>query len=264
VIFVAPENELVLIDTHAHLDFGRFKRDREQVIERAVKEGVKYIVNIGADLKSSYRSVELARSNSNIFATVGIHPHDADQLDEKALQELKRLSQDENVSAIGEIGLDYHYDNSPRDIQKAAFREQLLLAKETGLPVVIHSREADEDTLKILQELHVEEIGGIMHCFGSGLEMARECLDLNLYLAFGGVITFGNAVELRKVVQEVPLERILLETDCPYLTPEPFRGRRNEPAYVKYVAEKIARLKGLTLEEIAEATTTNAKRIYGL
>ncbi len=261
---MAPENGLVLIDTHAHLDFGRFKRDREQVIEKAVEIGVKYIVNIGADLRSSYRSVELAHSNSNILAAVGIHPHDADQLDQKALLELKRLSMDEDVRAIGEIGLDYHYDNSPRDIQRAAFREQLLLAKEVGLPVVIHSRKADEDTLQILQELHVEEIGGIMHCFGSGLAVARKCLDLNLYLAFGGVITFGNAVELRKVVKEIPLERILLETDCPYLTPEPFRGRRNEPAYVKHVAEKIARIKGLTLEEVARVTTANARKIYRL
>ncbi len=258
------EDGLVLIDTHAHLDFGRYKKDRKQVIERAVKEGIKYIVNIGADLKSSKRSVEMARLYPNIFATVGIHPHDADQLDERVLRELEILSQDKNVKAIGEIGLDYHYDNSPRDIQRAAFRYQLLLAKELGLPVVIHSREADEDTLKILQELQVQELGGIMHCFGSGLEMASECLKLNLYLAFGGVITFGSAVETRRVVREVPLDRILIETDCPYLTPHPYRGKRNEPVYIKYVADRIAEIKGLSLKEVADITTGNAKRVYGL
>lgn len=253
-----------LIDTHAHLDFSRFNKDRNEVINRASDTGVKYIVNVGADLASSHRGVELSQLFSNIYATVGIHPHDADQVNDRALKVLKDLAKADRVVAIGEIGLDYYYDNSPREKQRTGFRKQLKLARELRLPVVIHGREADEDLLTILKEERVEEIGGILHCFSSGLEVAREALDMGLYLGFGGVITFKKADQTRNVVKEVPLERILIETDAPYLTPHPHRGKRNEPAYVKFVAEKIAQIKGVSIERVAEITTANAKKVYNL
>ena len=254
---------MILVDTHAHLDFTHFDGDREEIIERARNNGVIYIVNVGSDLESSRNSLELAEEYPFIYAAVGVHPHDADKLDDTVLKELEELAVRQKVLAIGEIGLDYYYDNSPRDIQKEAFRNQLKLAEKTGLPFIIHNREADEDILAILKDNYTGN-GGIMHCFGSGLKMAWECLELGLYLAFGGVITFKNAEELRGIVKEIPLERILLETDCPYLTPVPFRGRRNEPGYLRYIAEKIAEIRGLHPEELAEITTANAARVYNL
>ncbi len=255
---------MALIDTHAHLDFPRFDKDRNEVIARAWDSGISYIVNVGADLASSRRSIELAKEYPFIFATVGVHPHDANEVSQELLKEIKAMALDERVVAIGEIGLDYHYDNSPRDIQKDAFKRQLQLAKELGLPVVIHSREADQDTLEILKADYDISNGGIMHCFGSGLEMARQCLDMGMYLAFGGVSTFKNAGDLREVIKEVPLEKILIETDSPYLTPEPLRGKRNEPKFVRFVAEKIAEIKGIGLIEVAETTTANAINLYNL
>lgn len=253
-----------LVDTHAHLDSNRFNRDREEVMKRAWEAGLEYIINIGADIKSSQHSVQMSKKYAKIYATVGIHPHDADKLNEKTEKVLRELVQEEKVVAIGEIGLDYHYDNSPRDVQRNALRRQLTLAREVNLPVVIHNRESDQDMLKILKEEGIDEPGGIFHCFSSGLEMAREVLDMGLYLAFGGVITFKNASELRRVVEMVPLDRILLETDSPYLTPEPHRGRRNEPAYVRFVAEKIGKIKKLSLDRVAEITTENARAVYNL
>ncbi len=255
---------MALIDTHAHLDFPRFDKDRNEVIARAWDSGISYIVNVGADLASSRRSIKLAQEYPFIFATVGVHPHDASDLDQKMIEGIRGLAVDEKVVAIGEIGLDYHYDNSPRDIQKKAFKRQLQLAKELSLPVVIHSREADQDTLEILKAEYDTNNGGIMHCFGSGVEMAQECLDMGMHLAFGGVCTFENAKELRWVIKAVPLDRILLETDAPYLTPVPFRGKRNEPKYIRFVAEKIAEIKGLGLIEVAETTTSNAIKVYNL
>ncbi len=255
---------MVLIDTHAHLDSGRYNKDRDEVIKNARDNGVSYIVNIGADLQSSRYSVHLARKFPFIFATVGIHPHDAVTLDDAVLAELEKLAGDEKVVAIGEIGLDYHYDHSPRDIQRAAFIKQLELAKELSLPIVVHSREAEEDSIDILKEHYAGAGTGILHCFSGSLEMAREALEMGLYLAFGGVVTFKNAGGLLEVLKEIPLDRILLETDCPYLTPVPHRGKRNEPAYLRYVAEKIGEIKGISIEEIAEITTANAIRVYNL
>ena len=226
--------------------------------------GVSYIVNIGADLRSSRYSVKLAREYPFIFATVGIHPHDAIGLDANVLAELEKLAGEEKVVAIGEIGLDYYYDHSPRDIQRAAFIDQLVLAKKLNLPIVVHSREAEEDTMNILKEHYAGAGTGILHCFSGSLAMAREALDLGFYLAFGGVVTFKNAGGLLEVLREIPLDRILLETDCPYLTPVPHRGKRNEPAYLPYVAEKIAEIKGVAIEELAEITTANAIRVYNL
>lgn len=255
---------MLLIDTHAHLDSSRFNKDRAEVIKNARVTGVSYIVNIGADLRSSRYSVKLAREYPFIFATVGIHPHDAIGLDANVLAELEKLAGEEKVVAIGEIGLDYYYDHSPRDIQRAAFIDQLVLAKKLNLPIVVHSREAEEDTMNILKEHYAGAGTGILHCFSGSLAMAREALDLGFYLAFGGVVTFKNAGGLLEVLREIPLDRILLETDCPYLTPVPHRGKRNEPAYLPYVAEKIAEIKGVAIEELAEITTANAIRVYNL
>ena len=251
-----------LIDTHTHLDFPHFKKDRAEVLRRAEKAGVQYIVNVGSNLRSSIDSIELSKQYQHIYATVGIHPHDAKDLDQGVLEKLAELVKEKKVVAVGEIGLDYHYEHSPRDIQREAFRKQLELALAVDLPVVIHSREAEQDTLRILREAGSSNLRGIMHCFSGSLAMAKNCLALGFFLAFGGVITFTNAVELRNVVKTVPLERILIETDCPYLTPHPHRGKRNEPAYVKLVAEQIVLIKGITLEEVAAITSENAGKIY--
>ncbi len=253
-----------LIDTHAHLDFPRFNEDRKQVMEKARKEDVNYIINVASNLAASHRGLELSQIFSSIYATVGVHPHDADQVDKEAISVLKDMAKADQVVAIGEIGLDFHYDNSPRDKQKEVFRAQLDLAREINLPVVIHSREAEEETLKILIEKKVSELGGIFHCFTGDLELAERVMDLGLYLALGGIITFNNADNLRRTVSDIPLKKILLETDCPFLTPHPYRGQRNEPSYVKYVAEKIAEIKDISLSEVAKRTTENAKKVYRL
>ncbi len=250
------------IDTHAHLDFPRFDKDREEIIENCFAEGIEKIVNIGADLNSSRNSVELARKNENIYAAVGLHPHDADQFNSDLLADLKELAKFNKVVAIGEAGLDFYYDNSPRQLQKIVFRAQIRLAHSLDLPLVIHSREAAKETLEILQEEEVPAKGAIMHCYAYGPEFAEEILQMNIYFAFGGLVTFPNTVPIQDTAKLLPLDKILIETDAPYLTPVPYRGKRNEPLYVKYVAKKIASLKNLSLEEVAESTTKNAKKIY--
>lgn len=253
-----------LFESHAHLEHKKYKNELDKIIHRAKEVGVKYIVNVGSNLSSSYRSLTLSQTYSEIYATVGIHPHEASEFDNSSLQVLKDLAKADKVVAIGEIGLDYYYEHSPRDIQKKALRAQLTLAKSVGLPVVIHNREADQDILNILKNSKIEEIGGVLHCFSSDITMAKACLDLGLYLGFGGVITFKKAKQLRQVVQQLPLSRILLETDCPYLSPHPLRGKRNEPAYLKFIAQKIGEIKGISLEEVVETTTANACKFYGI
>ena len=253
-----------LIDTHAHLDFPKFDKDRTEVINRAIDSGIEKIVNIGSDMTSSRNSVELSRRYDEIYSVIGIHPHNADSFDLNVSKKLKKLSKNGKVVAIGEIGLDFHYDNSPREKQKQAFRAQLRLAKSLDLPVVIHTRDADKETLEILKEEDVSEIGGIMHCFASDKKMAEEILDLGFYIAFGGLITFNNLDDLREIVSKVPLDKLLVETDAPYLTPEPYRGKRNEPLHVKYVAERIAEIKNVDLEKVAKKTTANAKKVYNI
>ena len=251
-----------LIDTHCHLNDPVFESDLPEVIQRARSAGVTELVNIGYDLDSSRKGIELAALYSGLKTTVGIHPHDADTADEAALAELAKLAGAESVAAIGEIGLDYYYDNSPRELQRLAFRRQMELAKEMDLPVVIHSRSAAQETLEILQEF--APLRGIMHCFSGSFETAQICMDLGLYIAFGGAITFKNADRLRGVAARVPLERTVLETDCPYLSPEPWRGRRNEPAYLVSVLAKLAELKQVSEAEAARITTVNARNVFGL
>lgn len=253
----------MLIDTHAHLDLEEFDRDRPTVLDRARSNGIGYIINTGFDLESSRRSIALAARHPQIFAAVGVHPHDAAKADAAVWAAIPELAAAPKVMAVGEIGLDYYRDLSPRTVQQAAFRRQIGIAKELNLPIIVHNRDAHADTLRILKEEKAGEAGGVLHCFSGSWEVAKECLDLGFHISFAGPVTFTNAPKLQDVVQKVPLDRLLVETDCPYLAPVPHRGKRNEPAYVHLVAEKIATLRELPLEELAAATTANARRLFG-
>jgi TatD DNase family protein len=251
----------MLFDSHAHIDDKRFSEDREETIARAKEAGLEYILNAGADMFSSARAVELAAKHAMVYASVGIHPHDAKEAREADYQQLADWCKLPKVVAVGEIGLDYHYDLSPREVQRQVFVRQLDLARQMNMPVIIHNREAHADSLSIVKA-EGKGLTGVFHCFSGSVEMARELLKLGWYLSVAGPVTFANAHKLNEVVQAVPLERLLVETDSPYLTPEPYRGRRNEPAYVRYVAEKVAAIKGVDAEVLAAATTANAKRFF--
>lgn len=253
---------MMLFDTHAHLNAEQFDTDLEEVIARAKAEKVERIVVVGFDKPTITRAMELIEEYDFIYVMIGWHPVDAIDMTEEDLSWIKELSSHEKVVAIGEMGLDYHWDKSPKDVQKEVFRKQIALAKEVNLPIIIHNRDATEDVVTILKEEGAEEVGGIMHCFTGSAEVARQCMDMNFYISFGGPVTFKNAKKPKEVAKEIPNDRLLIETDCPFLTPHPFRGKRNEPSYVKYVAEQLAALKGLTYEEIASITTENAKRLF--
>lgn len=252
----------MLFDTHAHLNAEQYKEDLEQVIERAKSEKVEKIVVVGFDRPTITRAMELIEEYDFIYAAIGWHPVDAIDMTDEDLAWIKELSQHEKVVAIGEMGLDYYWDKSPKDVQKEVFRRQIALAKEVNLPIVIHNRDATEDVVTILKEEGAAEVGGIMHCFTGSLETAKVCMDMNFYISFGGPVTFKNAKKPKEVVKEIPSDRLLIETDCPYLTPVPFRGKRNEPSYVKYIAEQIAELREISFEELAELTTKNAKKVF--
>ncbi|MGI6038455.1 MAG: TatD family hydrolase [Limnochordia bacterium] len=252
----------MLIDTHAHLNHHAYKDDLADVIENMGKVGVERVINVGFDLPSSRRAVELAQEYPQFYGAVGIHPHDAVKASPQALETIARLAQRDKVVAIGETGLDYYYEHSPREVQQEAFRAHIRLAKDLGMPIIIHSRDAAQDTLTILRE---EGVGpGVMHCYSGSAEMARDYMDLGLYISFAGPITFNNARKLQETAKGLPLDRLLVETDAPYLTPTPHRGRRNEPAYVSYVAEQLARLQNRTYEEVAQITTANARALFGI
>jgi len=254
----------MLFDTHAHLNADDFRDDLEEVIERANNVGVSDIVVVGFDHPTIERTMELVEKYDHIYGCIGWHPVDAIDCTEEELQWIEQLCKHPKIVAYGEIGLDYHWDKSPKDIQQKLFRKQIRLAKKLRLPIAIHTRDAMEDTMTILKEEHAEEVGGIMHCFSGSVETAKECIKMNFYISLGGPVTFKNAKRPKAVAKEVPLDRILIETDCPYLTPHPYRGTRNEPAYVKLVAEQIADLKGISYEELAEVTTKNAKLVFGI
>jgi TatD DNase family protein len=254
----------MLFDTHVHLNADQFEEDLEEVIGRAQAEGVSHMVVVGFDRPTITKAMELAEAYDFIFACVGWHPVDAIDMTDEDLAWIEELAAHPKVVAIGEMGLDYHWDKSPKDIQKDVFRRQIRLAKKVKLPIVIHNRDATADVVEILREEGAGEVGGIMHCYSGSVEVAKECLDMNFYISLGGPVTFKNAKKPKEVAEAVPLEKLLIETDCPYLAPHPYRGKRNEPAYVKLVAEQIAELKGLAFEEVAEATTQNAKRLFGI
>jgi TatD DNase family protein len=259
----------MFVDSHAHIDGEEFDADREEVVERARAAGVRAILNVGTGDPHSgslERAVAVAEEYEGVYAAAGVHPHDARLYDEEAERRLLSvLRGSERIVALGEIGLDYHYDNSPREAQREVFARQLRLAKAEGLPVIIHSREADDETVEILRaEMAGAPRGGIMHCFGGGARMAQAVLELDFMISFAGNVTFKKAEELREVARTVPLERLLVETDCPYLAPVPFRGRRNEPAHVVETARFLAELRGVGHEEFGRLTSENFARFFGL
>lgn len=251
----------MLFDSHAHIDDEKFDVDRDEVIARALENGVTGMINAGACMASSARSVELAEKYDSIYAAVGIHPHDAKSVQETDYEQLTAWSKLTKVVAIGEIGLDYYYDFSPRDLQRTVFIRQLDVARQMDMPFIIHDRDAHGDILEILKK-EAKGLKGVLHCFSGSLEMAKEVIKLGLYISIAGPVTFKNAAKLPEIVATVPLERLLVETDCPYLTPHPHRGKRNEPAYVKIVAEQVAQLRGMDFVDLAKATDANTKRLF--
>ena len=250
-----------IIDTHTHIYDEQFAEDFDEVVER-IEEQLESAVVIGCDLETSLTSVALANKYPFIYAVIGVHPVDIKEYNDEVEKELERLALTEKkVVAIGEIGLDYHWMEDPKDVQIAGFRKQMELAERVKKPVVIHTREALQDTINVLKEY--PNVGGILHCYPGSLEAAKPLLD-RYYIGIGGTLTFKNNKKTKELVRELPLEKIVLETDCPYLTPVPFRGKRNEPIYTKYVAEEIARIKEISVEEVIRVTTENAKKIYGI
>ena len=254
----------MLFDTHVHLNAEQYEDDLQEVINRALEKGVQNMVVVGFDEPTIKKAIQIAETYDFIYASVGWHPVDAVDMTDEHLAWIEELAQHPKVVALGEMGLDYYWDKSPKEVQKDVFRRQIRLARKVKLPIIIHNRDATEDVVTILKEEHVEEVGGIMHCFTGSIEVAKQCMDMNMYISFGGPVTFKNAKKPKEVATELPLDKLLIETDCPYLTPHPFRGKRNEPGYVSYVAEQIAELKGITYEELAEITTANAKKLFGI
>lgn len=252
-----------MFDTHAHLNDRAFKNDIEGVLTRAADAGVDRVICPGYDLTSSRRAVEIAGKFDNVWAAVGVHPHDAKSLTDETIAELRMLAAMPKVIAIGEIGLDFYRDLSPRAVQEQALRSQLGLAKQLGLPVIVHDREAGADILRVIEDEGPPDAGGVMHCFSGDLDQAESVLALGFYLGFAGPVTFDKSRNLREVARSIPIGRLLIETDSPYLTPEPYRGRRtNEPAFARVVAEKVAEVRGVDLEEIAGATSENTLRLF--
>ena len=247
-------------DSHAHLDDRRFDADRAEIFADLERHGVGLVMNIGCDLKSSLQSVALAHEYPFVYVAVGSHPDDAAQLDETRLALYRQLCTDERVKAIGEIGLDYHYEDPSREVQLPAFRRQLELAQDLKLPVIVHEREAHADGMEMIRQF--PDVTGVFHCYSGSLEQAKELVKYGWYIGFTGVVTFKNARKALEVAQWLPLDRILIETDCPYMAPEPHRGRRNDSRLVPLVASKLAELRGLTAEEMGEITTENAKRLF--
>jgi len=254
----------LLFDSHAHYDDDRFDDDRFDLLDSMQENNVGYIMNSCASLEDVPKITALAEKYPFLYISAGIHPHEVSALTEKDMDKLKRICSHPKVKAVGEIGLDYYYDNSPRELQRKWFARQVEVAKDVGLPIVIHDRDAHGDTMDILRAFDMKSIGGEFHCYAGSVEMAKEILDWGMYIAFGGSLTFKKSVRPAEVAKYVPLDRILIETDCPYLTPEPHRGKRNSSIYIKYVAQKLAEIKGVSVEEIEEATTENAKKLFSI
>jgi TatD DNase family protein len=260
-----------LVDTHAHLDFAQFDGELHSVLQRASDAGVTRVVTVGFDLESSHKAVALAREHASLRACVGVHPHDAAGADNQVLEGLRGLAGEDGVVGIGEIGLDYYRDRSPRDVQRRVLREQLDLAAEAGKPVVIHDRDAHGDVMAILRdwagavssgERRIHQPLGVVHCFSGDEAVAEELFQLGFYVSVAGPVTYSNARRLQELVRRLPLDRLLVETDCPFLAPHPFRGKRNEPAHVRLVASKVAEVKNTSLDEVARKTTENAQDVF--
>ena len=252
----------MIFDSHAHYDDEAFDGDREDLLTRMRENGVGYIVNVGASLQGAKESTQLAARFPHVYAAVGVHPDHVGDLDEEKMDWLKELCKLPKTVAVGEIGLDYYWDKESHSLQKEWFSRQLSLAKEVKLPIIVHSREAARDTFDIIKAEHAGSTGGVIHCYSGSKEMARDYLNLGYYIGVGGVVTFKNARVLKEVVEYVPLSQMLTETDCPYLAPVPFRGKRNRSAYISYVIEMIASIKGISAEEVERVTSENAKRMY--
>ncbi|WMJ82467.1 TatD family hydrolase [Clostridium sp. MB40-C1] len=253
----------MIFDSHAHYDDESFNEDRENVIKKLMENGIVGVLNCGASAEGMRDSVKLAEKYDIFYAAVGIHPENAYEFTDEVIDEIKELVKRDKVKAIGEIGLDYYWkENPPKEVQKKVFRKQMEIAKEINLPVVIHDREAHKDTLEIMKEF--PEVKGVVHCFSGSVEFARECLKLGYYIGFTGVVTFKNARKILEVAEEVPLDRILVETDCPYMAPVPYRGKRNRSEYIEYIMEKIAEVKKISIEEIQYITIKNVKNMLSI
>lgn len=258
------DNNYMLIDSHAHLDDEKFDNDREKIIEDLKRNNIEIVLNPGVNISSSKKAVSLSKKYNSIYAAVGFHPHDLEDMNEEKLDVIRELTTENKVIAIGEIGLDYYYDNSPREIQKKWFREQIRLAKEVNLPYIVHDRDAHEDTLRIMKEEAYEGMTGILHCFSGSVELAKEFIELGFYISLAGPVTFKNAKTPKRVAKEIPLEHLLIETDSPYLSPVPNRGKRNEPSLVRYTLEEIANIKDISYEEVAKITRDNFYKLFKL
>ena len=254
----------MIFDTHAHYDDEQFDIDREELLGKMQEAGIETIVDVGASIETTKKALELAHRYDFIYAAVGVHPSEVAELEDDSIELLRGLSRDEKCVAIGEIGLDYHWPEPEPELQKLWFKRQLNLARQENLPVIIHSRDAAADTLEILRDERAEEIGGVVHCFSYSKEVARECIKMGFYIGIGGVLTFKNARKMVEVMEDTPMDRILLETDCPYLAPEPFRGKRNSSLYLPYVVQKMAEIKGISADEVISITRENARTMYGL
>lgn len=252
----------MFIDTHVHLNADQYEEDLQEVIDRALEARVEKMVVIGFDRKTINRTMQLIEQYDFVYGVIGWHPVDAIDCTQQDLDWIEELAAHPKIVGIGETGLDYYWDKSPKEVQQALFRKQIQLAQKLGLPIIIHNRDATGDVVQILREENAASVGGVMHCFSGSVETARECIAMNFMISLGGPVTFKNARLPKEVATEIPLEHLMIETDAPYLAPHPHRGKRNEPSFVPLVAEEIARLKGLTIEEIAQATTANAKNFW--
>lgn len=254
----------MIFESHAHYEDKQFDEDREALLESLWDNGISYVVNVSSSLETIKQTLELTKKYPFIYGSVGVHPEEAAQLNEDNFKWVREMTREDKVAAVGEIGLDYYWDEPEHSIQKKWFEAQMELAREINMPMIIHSRDAARDTLDMIKACHGGEPGGVIHCFSYGTDMAREFLNLGFYLGIGGVVTFKNAKKLKEVVEYMPLERILLETDCPYMAPVPNRGKRNSSLNLVYVAEEIGRIKGIAYDQVVEATERNAKNMYRL
>ncbi len=252
----------MIFDTHAHYDDEAFDTDRQELLESFSWNEIGYVVNVSFDLASSEKTIALTRQYPFVYGAVGVHPNDVAKITSADMVLLRQMALENKIVAIGEIGLDYYYPEPERELQKSWFVKQMELARELKMPIVVHSRDAAKDTVDLMQEMYAAEIGGVVHCFSYSKEVAREILDMGFYIGIGGVVTFKNARKLREALEEIPLDRIVLETDSPYLAPEPFRGQRNSSLNLPYVVKAIAEIKGTTCEEVTEVTEQNAKTLY--
>lgn len=254
----------MIFDTHSHYDDEAFDADRDELLSGMQRKGIGWLVNVGADMASSREAIALAEKYEFVYASLGVHPSETENLTEADMDWLQEHASHKKVVAIGEIGLDYHWQEPSPDRQRQWFDRQITLAKEVNLPVIIHSRDAAAETMQILTETKAYDCGGVIHCYSYSPEMAKEYVDMGFYIGVGGVVTFKNAKKLKRTVEEIPLGKLVLETDCPYMAPEPERGKRNDSSLLRYVAEKIAELKGITPEEVIRVTTGNAAKLYRL